>query len=324
MSRLRRLFARTGPLAPLFGLLLVVLLFTIWGWAVKPEVPFLSGFRLALIAKQASIVGMAAVGMTAVIMAGGIDLSVGSLLSLCAVVLARGLEHGLEPGLAFALTLATGTLCGALNGRLVTWLRLAPFVVTLGMMLCYRGLSEQISAQLTVRADAPTWITGLVASPAHSGAPLVAWSVWIVIGCAALLALVLRRGVFGRRVIAVGANENAARLCGIAIAWTKIRVWAILGLCTALAGVFEFANLGAQGSPSSGVGFELEVIAAVVIGGTSLSGGRGSVLGALCGAALMAVLRSGCVYVEVPDPVQKIVSGVIILAAVAIDRSRGR
>lgn len=322
MSTKAPFLARLGALAPLVGLGLVVLLFTVWGYVAKPDVPFLAGFRLALIAKQASIVGMAAVGMTAVIAAGGIDLSIGSLLALCSVVLATALESGMSPALAVLLTLATGTLCGALNGRLVTWLALAPFVVTLGTMLCYRGIAEQVSGQLTVRAEAPRWIAGLVDPPAVSGSPLVSWSVWIVLVSALLLALVLRSGVFGRRVLAVGANETAARLVGIAIDWTKIRVYAIGGAAAALAGVFEFANLGSQGSPSSGMGFELEVVAAVVIGGASLSGGRASVLGSLVGATLMATLRSGCVYVEVPDPVQKIVTGAIILAAVTIDRSR--
>ncbi|MDZ4773289.1 MAG: ABC transporter permease [Planctomycetota bacterium] len=311
-----------GPLAPLAGLLFVVTLFTIWGAATKPQHDFLTGLRLALIAKQTAIVGVGAIGMTAVIAAGGIDLAVGSLLALCSVVLACALRAGLDPALAVIVTIAVGTLGGALNGRLVTWLRLAPFIVTLGTMLVYRGLAEQVSAQTTVHAEAPRWITSLLDHPEVSGAPLVAWGVWVVLAAGLLFTIVMRFGVFGRHVIAIGANENAARFCGIAIHWTKIRVYALLGACAAIAGIFEFANLGGQGSPTSGNGYELEVIAAVVIGGGSLTGGRASVLGSLAGALMMTTLRSGCVFVEISDPIQKMVMGAIILAAVTIDRTR--
>lgn len=324
MNWRRTLALVRGPLAPLAGLVLVVVLFTLWGAVSKPGVAFASGFRLALIAKQTAIVGMGAVGMTAVIAAGGIDLSIGSLLALSAVVLATLLQSGLDPALGAVVTLGVGTLGGIVNGRLVTWLKLAPFVVTLGTMLVYRGLAEHVSNQDTVRAQAPRWIAGLLDPPSASGAPLVAWGVWIVLGAAFVLNFVLRRGVFGRHVIAVGGNEESARLAGIAVGWTKIRVYGIAGACAGLAALFEFSNLGGQGSPSSGNGYELEVIAAVVIGGGSLQGGRASVFGSLAGATMMTTLRSGCVYVEIPDPVQKVVMGVIILAAVAIDRSRER
>ncbi|MBL8857936.1 MAG: ABC transporter permease [Planctomycetes bacterium] len=313
-----------GPLAPLAGLALVIVIFTVWGALQKPDVAFMSGFRLSMIAKQTAIVGMGAVGMTAVIAAGGIDLSVGSLLALCSVVLASVMHSGADPATAVLAALLVGAAAGALNGKLITLLKLAPFVVTLGTMLIYRGLAEQVSSQLTVRAEAPRWIAALLEPVATSNAPLVSWGVWIVIGAACMLSFVLRRSVFGRHVTAVGANENAARLCGVPIRSTKILVYAIAGFCTAMAGIFEFANLGSQGSPSSGVGWELEVIAAVVIGGGSLSGGRGSVFGSLIGATMMTTLRSGCVYVEIPDPVQKVVTGAIILAAVALDRSRAR
>lgn len=324
MSTSRGLNFFRGPLAPLAGLALVVMIFTVWGAAAKPDVAFLSGFRLSMIAKQTAIVGMGAVGMTAVIAAAGIDLSVGSLMALCAVVLATTLNAGWDPVLAVLTTVLVGTAAGAINGRLVTLLKLAPFVVTLGTMLVYRGLAEQVSAQLTVRATAPRWIAALLDPPATSHAPLVSWGVWLVIVVALVVSFVLRRSVFGRHVIAVGANENAARLCGVPIDRTKILVYALAGLATALAGIFEFSNLGSQGSPSSGVGWELEVIAAVVIGGGSLSGGRAAVLGSLIGATMMTTLRSGCVFVEIPDPVQKVVTGAIILAAVALDRSRAR
>ncbi len=321
MSRpaLRTLWAM---LAPFLGLLAVVLLFTLWGQVFKPGTTFLSGFRLALIAKQTAIVGMGALGMTVVIVSGGIDLAVGSLLALCSVVLAAALRAGLDPVLALGLTLAAGTAAGALNGILITGLRLVPFLVTLGTMLLFRGVAEQISDQQKIHAEAPAWLGTLLETPPPGSPRLVCTGVWIVLALAAVLAFVLRRTVFGRSVFALGSSEATARLCGLPVARLKIAVYALGGFFMALAGVFEFNNLSGQGNPSSGVGMELEIIAAVVIGGGSLHGGRGSVLGSLVGALLMTTLRSGCVYAEVPDPVQKIVIGAIIIAAVALDRLR--
>lgn len=309
-------------LAPFLALILVVVLFAAWGVVEKPGTPFLSAFRLALIAKQTAIVGMGALGMTLVIISGGIDLSVGSLLALASVTLAAGLRAGLHPVLALAATVAAGIAAGLLNGALVTGLRLVPFIVTLGTMLSFRGLAEHLSAQKKILTDAPPWLASLLDPPAPGSWQIVCTGVWLVAGLALALALVLQRTVFGRYVFAVGSSEPTARLCGVPVAAVKIAVYAASGFFMALAGVFEFDNLNRQGNPTSGAGLELEIIAAVVIGGGSLNGGRGSVLGSLIGALMMTTLRSGCVYAEVPDPVQKIVMGAIIVAAVALDRVR--
>jgi ribose transport system permease protein len=279
---------------------------------------------MTLIAKQTAIVGMGALGMTVIIAAGGIDLSVGSMLALTSVVLASCLRAGMHPLLALLATLLAGVLAGAVNGVLVTGLRLVPFIVTLGTMLLYRGLAEEISDQKKIQAAAPDWLATLLDPPAEGSAKLVCTGVWIVIALGVLLALTLRASVFGRHVLALGSNESAARLCGLPVARLKIAVYALGGAFMALAGLFEFNNLNRQGNPTSGVGLELEVIAAVVIGGGSLNGGRASVLGSLLGALMMTTLRSGCVFAEVPDPVQKIVIGAIIVGAVAIDRWRQR
>ncbi len=313
-----------SAIAPFLGLLLVVAAFEIWGRVAKPETSFLSGFRLALIAKQSAIVGMGALGMTVVIVSGGIDLSVGSILALCSVVLARGLGDGLPGPVAVALTVLAGAAAGLVNGLLVTGLRLVPFIVTLGTMLAFRGVAEEISDQKKVQAEAPSWIASLLDPPGAGSWRLVCDGVWLVVVLGAALALVLRSTVFGRHVFAVGSNESTARLCGVRVPVVKIAVYGLAGLFMGLAGLFEFANLNRQGNPSSGVGLELDIIAAVVIGGGSLTGGRGSVLGSLVGALLMTTLRSGCVYAEVPDPVQKIVIGAIIVGAVAVDRIRER
>lgn len=310
--------------APFVGLVAVVALFWVWGRVAKPDAVFLSAFRMTLIAKQTAIVGVGALGMTVIIAAGGIDLSVGSMLALTSVVLAASLRAGLDPSIALVCTLGAGVLAGLVNGALVTTLRLVPFIVTLGTMLFYRGLAEEISDEKKIQAAAPDWLASLLDPPVEGSAKLVCTGVWIVIVLGVLLAFTLRASVFGRHVLALGSNEAAARLCGLPVARIKIAVYSLGGAFMALAGVFEFDNLNRQGNPTSGVGLELEVIAAVVIGGGSLNGGRASVLGSLLGALMMTTLRSGCVFAEVPDPVQKIVIGAIIVGAVAIDHARQR
>jgi ribose transport system permease protein len=312
-------------LAPFLGLVLVTGAFWIYGLIAKPETTFLTSFRFALIAKQTAIVGMGALGMTAIIAAGGIDLSVGSLLALSSVALALGLESDLSPALAVIFAVSGAALCGALNGVLITSLRLVPFIVTLGTMLLFRGLAERLADQKKIQAaSAPEWIATLLDPPARGSSSFVCDGVWIVLILGVLLALVLNRTVFGRRVFAVGSSEATARLCGVPVARTKIQVYALGGFFLGLAGVFQFAELNKQGDPTAGSGLELEVIAAVVIGGGSLNGGRGSVLGSLLGALLMTMLRSGCVFAEVSDPMQKMWIGMIIIGAVAVDRWRER
>jgi ribose/xylose/arabinose/galactoside ABC-type transport system permease subunit len=308
--------------APFLGLLLVVAIFWVYGKVVKPDATFLSAFRMTLIVKQTAIVGVGALGMTIVILSAGIDLSVGSILALTSVVLALALRGGAAPAAALGLTISAGVAAGLVNGLLVTGLRLVPFIVTLGTMLLFRGVAEQLSSEKKIPAEAPAWLAGLLDPPAEGSVKLVCTGVWIVAILGVLTALLLRHSVFGRHVLAIGSNETAARLCGIPVPRVKILVYALGGFFMALAGVFEFANLNQQGNPTSGSGIELEIIAAVVIGGGSLNGGRGSILGSLVGALMMTTLRSGCVFAEVPDPVQKIVIGAIIVGAVAVDNLR--
>jgi ribose/xylose/arabinose/galactoside ABC-type transport system permease subunit len=149
---------------------------------------------------------------------------------------------------------------------------------------------------------------------------MVSTGAWMVVVFGIVLALVLNRTVFGRYVFAIGSNEATARLCGLPVSAVKIAVYALGGFFMAIAGIFDFNDLNKQGSPTSGIGDELNIIAAVVIGGGSLSGGRGSVLGSIVGALTMTTLRHGCIYVGLSDPIQKLVIGAIIIAAVAIDQ----
>ena len=308
--------------APFFGLILILALSGLYGHFFKPDASFFSAHRLALIAKQTAIVGMGAMGMTAVIAAGGIDLSVGSMLALTSVTFAQTLAAGWTPSAALCTTIAVGVAAGALNGALVTGLRLVPFIVTLGTMLAYRGVAETIADERKIPASAPDWLASLLDPPAQGSWQFVPSGVWIIVMLAILLSLVLRRSVFGRHVFAIGSSEPTARLCGVAVERRKIDVYALCGFFMALAGILEFDNLNGQGSPTSGNGAELNIIAAVVIGGGSLSGGRGSVLGSLVGALMMTTLGAGCAFAEISEPVQKIVTGTIIVAAVALDRTR--
>lgn len=311
-------------LAPLATLGLVTAVFLAYQELGDTRSPFLTNYRLTLIAKQSAIVGIGAVGMTVIIVGGGIDLSAGAILALCSVGMAIALREGLSPPLALALTLGLGMAAGAANGLLVTGLQLTPFIVTLGTMVIYRGAAEWISRQQKIQADAPDWLATLLDRPAEGSWQFLPTGVWIVLLAAGLTVVLLRYTVWGRYVVAVGANEAAARLCGIRVSWIKLTMYAFGGLCMGCAGVFDFSNLNRQGSPTSGFNAELEMIAAVVIGGGSLRGGRGSVIGSLIGTLAMTTLRSGCYYAEVSDPLQKVLIGAIIIAAVSVDQALRR
>lgn len=312
-------------LAPLVTLTVVVAVFLVYQEWSDARTPFLTSFRLTLIAKQTAIVGIGALGMTVIIIGGGIDLSAGSILALCSVSLAMSLRAGVPAPAALVITLLAGIAAGALNGALITGLRLVPFIVTLGTMVIYRGLAEWLSDQRKIQvADAPDWLSTLLSPPPPHSWQILSTGVWLVIAAAVVLALLLRRTPWGRYVSAVGDNETAARLCGIRVKHVKLSIYALGGLCLAVAGLFDFNNLNRQGSPTSGQGLELDMIAAVVIGGGSLRGGRGSVFGSLGGALAMTTLRSGCVYAEVSDPVQKMLIGGIIITAVAVDQGLRR
>ena len=306
--------------APFIGLVVVAGIFSALQKPLDKPTRFLTAARMTLVAKQSAIVGVGALGMTIVIIAGGIDLSAGSVLALCSVTLAISLKQGWPAPLAVLLVLGVGLLAGVVNGLLVTGLRLVPFIATLGTMLAFRGVAEWVSEQKKIQADAPAWLGTLLDPPANS-AQQFPTGVWLVLVLGAVLAVVLSRTVFGRYVFAIGSNEATARLCGIRVPVVKVAVYALVGLFMALAGIFDFNDLNSQGSPTAGLGLELSMIAAVVIGGGSLSGGRGSVLGSLIGAVTMTLLRNGCVYAGVSDPMQKVIIGGIILAAVTIDRA---
>ena len=297
------------------GLALVLVLF---GAFIGPQ--FFRAANLELVARQTVIVCVAALGMTMVIVSGGIDLSVGSVVALATVVTAQLLQrHG--PTMSAAGALAAGAACGLMNGLLITQLRVVPFIVTLGTMLLVRGAAKGFADERRIEAPL-TWLNGLLRTARDGSGVLLPTGIWITILLALLIALTLRYTRFGRHLVAIGSSERTARLCGVRIARTKVIVYTIAGACAALAGVMEFSKLSV-GDPTVSVGLELDVIAAVIIGGGSLSGGKGSVIGTIAGAAIMAVIQIGCSEQGLPNWVQQIVTGSIIVGAVALDRWRG-
>jgi ribose transport system permease protein len=304
-------------LAPLLGLGAVAILFAILTGA---PARYLSAANLRVVLAQTVIVAIGAIGMALIIIAGGIDLSVGSSIALSSVVTAVALRAGLAPVAAIAAGVLSGVLIGFINGVAITALRVVPFIATLGMLGVARGLAKWVADQQTVNAP-PTWLNELAVTFPAARWMLFAPGVWLTIVLAALMTLVLRNTVFGRRVFALGSNEAAARACGINTDRLKIRIYSLAGLFFGLAGVTQMSRLR-QGDPTVAVGVELDVIAAVVIGGGSLSGGEGSIPGAMIGALVMSLLRNGCQQMGWPNYVQEIIIGLIIVLAVAADRYR--
>jgi len=310
----RELLTRGGSL---LGLVLVLLVF-----GVLVGAHFFRAGNLELIGRQTAIVCVAALGMTMVIVAGGIDLSVGSTIALSTVVIALLLRGDVSPVMAALGGVAAGAVCGAATGLLVTRLRVVPFIVTLGMMLLVRGAAKGLADERRVEAPA-TWLNDLLRTVDAGRGVLVPPGLWMMGALALLVSGTLSYTRFGRHLFAIGSNERTARLCGVRVERDKIAVYTVAAALAGLAGVLQFAKLSV-GDPTVAVGLELDVIAAVIIGGGSLAGGKGSVSGTLVGAAIMAVIQVGCSQKGLPNWVQQIVTGSIIVMAVALDRWRER
>ena len=285
-------------------------------WAATPH--FLTVSNLLNVLEQTSINAIVAVGMTFVIISGGIDLSVGSVLALAGIALASGLASGVPAPASLALALATGTACGLVNGTLITFGRLPPFIATLGMMSVARG------AALMVAEGRP--ISGFT-----EGFRALATSRWLMVPAPVILTavvyvvahFVLAHTVFGRATYAIGGNEEAARLSGVSVRFHKTAVYGVAGLTSAIAAILLTARLNSA-QPTAGTMYELDAIAATVIGGTSLLGGEGTLAGALIGALIMGVLRNGLNLLNVSSFFQQVVIGAVIIGAVLIDMSLKR
>ena len=314
LTAARRFFNILGPF---LGLLLVVGLFSLSS-EVRPY--FLTGANFKIILTQTVIVAIGTLGMTMIIVSGGIDLSVGSVVALTSVVGATSLLKGYSPITAALLTILVGAGIGLLNGTIIGGLRMMPFIVTLGMMGIARGAAKWLSGSQTVNVP-ETGLNNLMAQADPMHLLPLPLGVWITIGLAVVMALIMRQTVFGRYVFALGANEAAARLSGIRVRLQKVFIYAVAGVFFGIAGLMQLSRL-TQGDPTVAIGLELDIIAAVVIGGASLNGGTGSILGSMIDALIMAVLRNGSNQMGWPTYMQEIIIGVVIIIAVALDRLR--
>lgn len=318
-------------LIPVSGLLFVffILLGMIYFFVPDNIDNFLSIQNLKTVLKQTVIVGIGAMAMTMIIVSGGIDLSAGSVVALTAVFCAHCVNWlngeililGIFP-VPVLFAILVGAIIGFLNGTISARLNIAPFIVTLGMMLTARGLAEGFADQSVVRTP-DNWLKTLMMREPNQKWLFFAPGVWINFILFLLTMLLLRCSVFGRYIYALGANEEAAKFSGINIIRYKILIYTIGGAVFGLAGVMSYAEIG-DGDPTTAIALELDIIAAVVIGGASLSGGRGSALGSLIGALIITLLYNGCVMLRVDDWVQKVLIGGIIVAAVWVDGIRYR
>jgi len=324
-AHLRTWLQRLGPL-------LALVLVTI-GFAVADQVwgqgRFIEIRNARVILVFTAPVAVAALGMTLIIMTGGIDLSAGTASMLCATVLACTLNADFPVTVAVLAAVGTGAMCGGINGLFIGVLRIPPFIVTLGSMTIFLGIAKHLANSSTVFVDRqriPEWLSKFTSTtPPHwlGWFPIIPTGVCVALAISVVVAIILSLTVFGRHVLAVGSNEATARLCGVNVFQTKLIVYALAGVLFGIAGLYSFSLLR-MANPGEGIGKELKFIAAVVIGGGSLSGGRGSVLGTLAGATIMGVISSGCDQLGVANATQDIMIGVIIIAAVSIDQFRSR
>lgn len=299
---------------PLIGLVLVCVLFG----SLRYET-FVTFDNFAIILQQTAVIGIAALGMTLIIISGGIDLSVGSIIALGTIVIALLIERGWSPLAAALAGIGVCSLCGVFSGLLITRLRLMPFVVTLGMMGALRGAAKGLAGEQPIYPE-ETWLSSFMRLGERGTLPS---GVWLMLAFALIVAIALRHTRFGRHVFAVGSSELTARLCGVPVERVKLLVYTLGAAFAGLAAVLQFGYL-TGGDPTTAVGLELNIIAAVVIGGASLSGGQGGVVGTLVGAVIMSVVANGCTKLGLANWVQEIVTGGIIVAAVLLDYVRRR
>lgn len=297
---------------PLVGLIVVCIAMMI----ASPS--FLSAANLENVLRQVSINAIIAVGMTCVILTGGIDLSVGSVMALSGTLAAGLMVAGVNAVAALAIGIAVGLGFGFLNGLFVAFAGMPSIIVTLATMGIARGLALIYTGGYPIDG-LPDWVAFFGSGKVFG----IQAPVLIMLVVYAIAWLLLDRMPFGRYVYAIGGNEQATRLTGVRVARVKLIVYTLAGLTSALAAIVLTGRL-MSGQPNAGVGFELDAIAAVVMGGTSISGGRGAILGTLVGALLLGVLNNGLNMIGVNPYVQNVIKGGIILLAIYISRERSR
>ncbi|MCH4826047.1 MAG: ribose ABC transporter permease [Planococcus sp. (in: firmicutes)] len=299
-------------IAPFIGLFLIMSIITI----LNPD--FISVSNLMNVLRQVSINALIAFGMTFVILTGGIDLSVGSTLALTGAVTAGLMASGVDPIFAMLLGLLLGAVLGAINGIIIAKGKVAPFIATLATMTIYRGLTLVYTDGRPISGLGDSLTFQMLGKGYFLGIPI---PVVTMIISFAILYFILKKTTFGRRVYAVGGNEEASILSGINADRIKIYVYSLLGLLAAVASLILTSRLNSA-QPTAGEMFELDAIAAVVLGGTSLTGGRGWIVGTLIGALIIGVLNNGLNLIGVTSFFQQVVKGAVILLAVLLDRKK--
>lgn len=318
---------------PILGLAVILLLFVLV-LAGKGQLGNFLGWRnIQGLLHQSAVPAIVGLGMLVIIISGGIDLSVGSVVALVTVVTMqvyrfleiRSESVALSSVAAVAAGVAVGGICGLINGIVITWLRVSAFIATLGMMSVARGLAVWLAGrtQVSFRGIRPGWVIALQTSAVDWREGLVDPGVWSALVLAAMIAVLLRTTIFGRYCYAIGSNEATARLCGINSDRYKLGIYLLAGLLTGWAGILVFAHSN-SGDPNSSVGLELEVIAAVVIGGAALGGGQGTVSGTLLGVLILGILENGVNFSQVPLEIKYILIGAIVIVNTALSQWQRR
>lgn len=313
-----------------------IALFLIFGFfSIYSTEAFLNSDNLIILTKQVAINAILGIGMTFVILTAGIDLSVGSIVGLCGMVAGALIREGMRfeafdaviywnVWIVFAITIGVGMLIGLFNGLVITRFNVAPFIVTLGMLYSARGMALLINDGATYKQlgdeklGNPDFI--VLGSERFLDLP---YSIWIMIVLAIIAVFIISKTPFGRQIYAIGGNVRAAELSGVRVKWVTTMAYVISGFCAAIVGLIVTSQLRSS-HPATGEFWELQVIAAVVLGGTSLAGGRGTILGTIIGAFIIGVLRNGMLLNNVSSFWQQVITGFVIILAVIIDQLSSR
>ncbi|MGW7854173.1 ABC transporter permease [Staphylococcus xylosus] len=310
MNQSKLSFSYLEKIIPFIGLILLVIIISALNSA------FLEPSNLFNLLRQVSINGLIAFGMTFVILTGGIDLSVGSTLALSSAMIAILMVSGVDSIVALLIGCIFGAILGAINGLLITLGKMAPFIATLATMTVFRGLTLVITDGNPITNLNGIYAFQLFGRGYFLGIPVPAVTMFITF---IILYIILHKTVFGRQTYAMGGNEKAAFISGIKVNKLKVMIYSLAGLMSAMAGAILTSRLNSA-QPTAGMSYELDAIAAVVLGGTSLTGGKGRILGTLIGVLIIGVLNNGLNLLGVSSFYQQVVKGVVIIIAVLIDR----
>ncbi|MGD6885877.1 ABC transporter permease [Staphylococcus shinii] len=310
MNQSKLSFSYLEKIIPFIGLILLVIIISVLNSA------FLEPSNLFNLLRQVSINGLIAFGMTFVILTGGIDLSVGSTLALSSAMIAILMVSGVDSIVALLIGCIFGAILGAINGILITLGKMAPFIATLATMTVFRGLTLVITDGNPITNLNGSYAFQLFGRGYFLGIPVPAVTMFITF---IILYIILHKTVFGRQTYAMGGNEKAAFISGIKVNKLKVMIYSLAGLMSAMAGSILTSRLNSA-QPTAGMSYELDAIAAVVLGGTSLTGGKGRILGTLIGVLIIGVLNNGLNLLGVSSFYQQVVKGVVIIIAVLIDR----